>query len=298
MCSLRLPRFQRSSAVQSLRLTERDREILRHVHRHRFLRSDHLVALSPGSRQQTLRRLQRLYHHGYLERPRSQIDYYQSGSRRMVYGLGNKGAAVLKRDLSLPYHQLDWTTKNRIGKLFLKHILLISEVMVAVEVACRNHPDVRLLLPEPGALRPIRWSVTIGNRMKCGVIPDRVFGLEFTDKTGRKQQSWFFLEADRGTMPVMRTDLTQSSFSRKLLAYEATWMQNVHRDRFGWSRFRVLTVASTPERIATMREAVRSLKRGHGLFLFLDAKKLGEEKDFFAQGWQTGRENEIVRLLD
>jgi hypothetical protein len=44
-----------------------------------------------------LRRLQRLFQHGYLERPRCQIDYYQSGSRRIACGLGNKGAAWLKR---------------------------------------------------------------------------------------------------------------------------------------------------------------------------------------------------------
>lgn len=35
-----------------------------------------------------LRRLQRLYHHGYVERPACQIDYYQrGGSRSIAYGL-------------------------------------------------------------------------------------------------------------------------------------------------------------------------------------------------------------------
>jgi hypothetical protein len=28
-----------------------------------------------------LRRLQLLFHHGYLDRPRAQIDYYRAGSR-------------------------------------------------------------------------------------------------------------------------------------------------------------------------------------------------------------------------
>jgi len=61
---LRLPRFKRSPAIASLRLTERDEEILKHVRHHRFLRSDHVAALALGSRQQVLRRLQRLFHHG------------------------------------------------------------------------------------------------------------------------------------------------------------------------------------------------------------------------------------------
>jgi hypothetical protein len=40
----------------------------------------------------------------------------------------------------------------------------------------------------------------------------------------------FFLEADRGTMPVTRWTLSQTSFFRKLLAYEATWTQKSTSD--------------------------------------------------------------------
>lgn len=287
----RLPRFKRSPDIKPLRLTERDREILHHVHHHRFLRSDHITALMPGSRQQTLRRLQRLYHHGYLERPRCQIDYYQSGSRRMAYGLGNKGAAWLKRKLALPYHKLDWIRKNRVGRLFLEHALLISDVMVAVELACRQRKDVRLLAPDDSVRG--QWSVTIDRRQKCGVVPDRIFGLEFGGK-----QCWFFLEADRSTMPVTRTELTKSSFYRKVLAYEATWTQNIHRTRFGWNRFRVLTVTTDSERVQAMVEACQQLKHGRGLFLFTDVKVLREQSDFFSLLWKTVNAGATSKLLD
>jgi hypothetical protein len=245
---LRLPRFKRSPEIPAFQLTDRDREILHHVHHHRFLRSDHLVALTTGSPQQVLRRLQRLYHHGYLERLRCQIDYYQSGSRRMAYGLGNKGAAWLKRELSLLFHQLDWKSKNRIGRVFLEHALLVSDIMVTLELACRKRPDVRLLsvddLHLPKRRDPLRWNVVIGRGVKCGVIPDRVFGLEF-----KGQRCWYFLEADRATMPVTRDDFLQTSFQRKLMAYEATWMQKIHQRDFGIHRFRVLTVTTESGRI-------------------------------------------------
>ena len=79
MESIRLPRFKRVAAVEPMQLTERDRDILRQVRRHRFLRSSHILALIGGSSQQVLRRLQRLYHHGYLDRPRAQIDYFHRG---------------------------------------------------------------------------------------------------------------------------------------------------------------------------------------------------------------------------
>ncbi len=99
MESSRLPRFARASAVAALQITGRDREIIRLVHQHRFLRSSHVIFLVSGSRQQILRRLKLLYHHGYLERPRSQLDYYhKGGSREMVYGLSEKGAALLNQE--------------------------------------------------------------------------------------------------------------------------------------------------------------------------------------------------------
>ena len=56
MSPTRLPRFKRVSSIRAIELTDRDREILIQVHRHRFLRSTQLVALLGGSRQHILRR--------------------------------------------------------------------------------------------------------------------------------------------------------------------------------------------------------------------------------------------------
>src|SRR5262245_28482937 len=134
MESTRLPRFQRAPEIAPIQLTQRDLGIIRHIHRHRFLRSSHIVALTKGSAQQTLRRLQLLYHHGYLERPRAQIDYYHRlGSRPLVYGIGTKGAALLRRELTVSPNA--WQTKNRtVGRVFLEHALLTADVMVTIEL--------------------------------------------------------------------------------------------------------------------------------------------------------------------
>lgn len=240
-----------------------------------------------------LRRLQRLYHHGYLERPRCQLDYYQSGSRRMAYGLGNKGAAWVKRDRSLAFGQVAWKRKKHVGRLFLEHALLISDIMVAVELACRQHTDVRLLsvadLHIPKMREPFQWQVNIG--VKCGVIPDRVFGLEY-----KGQRCWYFLEADRATMPITRGDLHQTSVYRKLLSYETTWTRNIHRRDFGIQRFRVLAVTTKPERVQGMIEACRKLDKGRGLFLFTDTRTLEEWPDLFLLPWQTAHGGETTCL--
>src|SRR5450756_460314 len=122
MAASRLPRFKRASAVPAIKLTERDHEIIRLVERFRFVRSSHICSLIAGSPQQLLRRLKLLYHHGFLERPRAQIDYYnKGGSRHIVYGLGSKGAAVLRRELGPGFAQLRWGEKNRAaGRVFLE----------------------------------------------------------------------------------------------------------------------------------------------------------------------------------
>jgi hypothetical protein len=299
MDSTRLPRFNRSTCIAPMRLTARDREILKHVHRHRFLRSDHLASLIPGSRQQLLRRLQLLYHHGFLERPRCQIDYYhRSGSRTIAYGLGNKGAGFLKRELSLPFHRLDWPHKNRVERLFLEHALMVSDFMVRLELACRSRTDVRLLdleVLETANIKrrqPFQWKVEIGRGQRCGVIPDRVFGLEFAGKPAGQNRVWFFLEADRGTMPVTRSRLDQSSYHRKLLAYQATWTQNLHR-KLGISRFRVLTITTSADRLASMLEACRALPRGHGLFLFGDQMGF-ERSDPLTFSWSSLRASGVA----
>ena len=307
MESVRLPRFKRVAEIAPIQLTERDRDIIRQVHRHRFLRSSHITALVGGSAPQLLRRLQLLYHHRYLERPRSQIDYYhRGGSRRIVYGLGSKGASLLKRESSPAFREFNWGEKNRgIGRLFLEHALLISDVMVSLELACRKSDRVRLLIGRdisiPDATsrqrEPFRWKVTLSNRQKLGLIPDQVFALESADQPPGRNRAFYFLEADRATMPVVRENLFQTSLFRKLLAYEATWTQGLHRSRFDFHRFRVITVTSSPRRVENLVAACQNLERGHGLFLFADRHSLGEA-DPLAYDWKSGRPNETTRLLD
>ena len=232
MTSIRLPRFKRVPEIAPIQLTHRDRDIIRRVHRHRFLRSSHIVQLTGGSAQQILRRLQRLYHHGYLDRPRSQIDYFhRGGSHQTVYGVGNKAGALLRDEADGDPSKFAWSLRNReVGRLFLEHTFLISDVMVSLEIACRRSGRVRLLagddLPLPESARrlsePLQWNVKLNGQIRLGLIPDRVFALEFLDQPAARSRAFYFLEADRGTMPITRRSLKQTSFHRKLVAYEAT----------------------------------------------------------------------------
>jgi hypothetical protein len=300
MASPRLPRFQRSPDIAPFQLTERDKEILRLVYRHRFLRSAHVCDLISGSGQQLLRRLKLLYHHGYLSRPRAQIDYYHhGGSSEMVYCLGRASASLLKSDLGEMFRTVPWDEDNNSDRrVFLKHALLVSDIMVSIELACRQH-GIRLLTEQDLAKsnQPFRWKMNVQGQ-KSSVAPDRVFALEFIRSDGSIQRSPFFLEADRGTMPVIRKTLSQTSFYRKLLAYEATWVQAIHEKRFGFSRFRVLTVTNSAVRVKSLVDACSELKSGHGLFLFADLEILTSPHNILSHVWQTGRAGQTATLLD
>lgn len=290
----RLPRFERAPTVAPIRLTERDREIIRLIHRHRFLRSHQITALTGGSQQQLTRRLQLLFHHGYLERPRAQLQFYErSGSQAIAYGLGNKSSSMLQ------LNPASWGEKNRaLGRIYLAHALLVSDVMVALELACRQR-GIRLLhedaLNLPGEA-PLHWRVKLRDDTKLGVIPDRTFALEYSDQNGQVQRVYYFLEADRGTMPVVREKLAQSSFYRKLLAYGATWSNKVHQRHLGIPRFRVLTVTTSAARVKSLLDACSRLQRGHGLFLFADQSVL--QKDLLSAVWQCGKAAAMSALVD
>jgi hypothetical protein len=283
-----------------MRLTERDCEILRHVHQHRFLRSDHLTSLLPGSRQQILRRLQRLFHHGYVDRPRAQLSYYHvGGSTHYTYGLGNKGARLLAELSNGIRSRPDWTNRNQSARQFyLEHTLLIAEVMVAVQTSCARSSTIHFLSQDELASRinlrdPFRWTVSVHSQ-RLSLRPDKAFGLENVH-TG--ECSFYFLEADRTTMPVIRRSLSQSCFFRKLLAYERTWTQNLHRTRFGFHRFRVLTVAISPVRVRNLIAAAQKLGQGRGLFLFTDRDSFIRQADIFSFRWQTARPGHASPLI-
>jgi len=196
----RLPRFHRADIQTALAFTSRDVAILRAVARHHFLRSSQIAALVGGSRQQVLRWLQLLYHHGHLERPRCQIDYYhQGGSRELVYGLTAQGGNQLAQTADFP---IRWTGSGEVKRLYLEHALLVSEVAVAMESA--KNETVRFLhehdLPatrRQGQIRPpFVWGVDVSPGLHIGLHPDKVFGLQCeTDEP----PALFFLEADRGT---------------------------------------------------------------------------------------------------
>lgn len=271
----RRPRFKRRDPPP-FRPTDDDRVIATHVLEHRLLRSTHLVQLMNRPPDKLLRRLATLYHNGYLDRPRGQRG--RGANAPLIYALGYKGGQLFGEP-----DGIDWTGKNRTaGVPYIEHTLMTADFMVALECALRSHPTIRLLRApdiaeiarQSAGFAPRSWAMTAyveEEGADISVLPDKVFGLEFTD-IGRR--NYFLLEADRSTMPVSRSSLEQSSFKKKLLTYHLGHEAQRHRTLWGIPGFRVLTITSSAKRMASMIAAVKEITSGKGsnVFLFAEAR--------------------------
>jgi hypothetical protein len=298
-------RFERPATPQGMRLTERDIRILGWVAKHRFLSSAQLALLDGGSAQNLLRCLKVLFENGYLDRPKAQLaDALAAGNRPMVYGVTRKGARVLRELGSSIDPDLDWSDKNRkAGTTFVAHTVAVADVLVRFEVACRGRDDVTFLdaadilahAPEKTRLarEPLRWVAEIaegGELITASVVPDALFGLAFADGTA----SYFLLEVDRGTMPVVRKGTSRTSFARKLQVYWEGWKQGRHTAQFGVKQVRMMTVTTSPQRVATMIAATKAITGGAGsnIFLFADLSVLHQEA-LVRRDWRTGKGDSI-----
>lgn len=232
-----------------MQITERDIDIIHHVFRHRFLRSTHICQLVEGSEQAILRRLQTLYHHSYLERPRVQIKYYNKNHNQpLIYGIARKGAELLKTHREIPNKKIDWMLSKRSKTQFLEHTLEVADFMVNLETKWIKESNVTLIQEEAleaSCHSPTSWKVPLRYKAEtCThyIEPDGLFALNFSHKAD--EEIGVILEVDRGTMPIKRKSLRNSSILRKLLAYETLWKQGFFKQTYGWKRVRVLFVVT------------------------------------------------------
>jgi len=284
----RRPRFRRAPEPPAFRVTDDDVVIIRQLARYRFLRSTHIAALVGRSIDRTNDRLARLFHAGYLDRPRAQLDYYPTaGSAPMVYALANRGARLLIDQYGIELANVDWSRKNhKAGRSFIEHQLEIVDFQIGIHRGTRGRDDIAIMhaddliagMPEQPAKRnPFALRVKLSHKgaaRNIAVIPDLVFGLRF--RAGASYS--YMVEIDRGTMPIVRSNFEQTSFERKMRAYLTAYAAKQHSQSFGWKSFRVLTVTTDEYRRKSMIEALNRIhiprSPGAGLFLFTTREAL------------------------
>jgi hypothetical protein len=168
------------------------------------------------------------------------------------------------------------------------------------DVQLIHHDEIIAAFPEKqrNARNPLALRVRLthdGVTHEVGVVPDLVFGLRFADGSRR----CFMVEIDRGTMPISRADISQTSFERKMRAYLTAHAAKQHERQFGWKTFRVLTVTSDPNRMRSIMDALRQMRVAHSpgpsLFFFATRGALSES-DSLTHLWcdGAGRETRLV----
>jgi hypothetical protein len=292
----RLPRFVRHRHRKpALVLQERDRELVRVVAQHRVISSDNLQLLIGGSNQTILRRLQKLFHNGYLDRPTVQRI---RGNAPMVYALGQKGAELVALEAGAKTAG-DWPEKNRLlGPTYLEHALMVSRFQTAMRVSLRERGNASL--DRWRADGAIRDSVVVEHEAsteRIPIAPDAFFTLRLLNEPEGRNRVHVFLEADRGTMTTKR-------FFVKMRGYWHWWRSGRQERLLGIRNFLVLTVTLTTERAASLCAVTGELDaprhRGLRMFLFGSERSStpGAPERILDAVWSTPEDQSRHSLLE
>ena len=149
------------------------------------------------------------------------------------------------------------------------------------------------LLQNDGKPLTLQWQVMVdgpNGREKMRIIPDQYFG--FGREEGERLR--FFLEADTGTMPVVRSSAKQSSLLQEIQIYMATLKDNDFKATFGIPTFTVILIVPSEERAKHLQEVIlEQAEPVAGMFLIaINAQLLGQ--DPYAFSFLSGRGGRVV----
>src|SRR5687767_13831776 len=126
----RLPRFERVGPdVLPFRIKERDLLGWKWIYDCRFLPTEYLMLLLPGSEQQILRRAQLWFHGGYVDRIRVNLTDW-------VLAIADKGADEVCLRYGYERGKIRWVQKNQELKdaYFRAHTLSTARFRVSLEM--------------------------------------------------------------------------------------------------------------------------------------------------------------------
>ena len=194
------------------------------------------------------------------------------------------------------------------------HQLMICECLASIELGIRQHSGLRFIswqeiiakAPERTRIsgEPIRDSGhdiahAFGGGMRSARRSERCrtgcFGLEYV-RDGQRLYRFFALEADRNTVPIKRSNVRQSSYLRKVLAYRQIVAQDIQKTLPGeCQNLIVLTVTNNERHMRNIMAMVEELAVDgkSSLFLFRTIEwsggfpaSAGADADMLTAPWQ------------
>lgn len=262
-------------------LVDGDMTVLKAVYEFRFLRREHLSALTERPAKRLHRRLLGLVENGYLLVTRFP-------QQKHIYSLGRSGVkALVARGVMKDETAVRRIRTSELKELFLKHEMMIVDQHVVLRLAERVG-ELRLVHWEEG--RGLFDSVLVTDQhgfVKLPVRPDAFFTLEDTRRDEGNNLFHFFLEIDRSTM-------AHTAFREKLRAYWHYREQGLHAKKMGIKSFRVLTVTLTVARARNLCELAGAMlpegARKHFLFAAMDRYSLDGPNRIFGDIYLSARD--------
>ncbi|MCG3267136.1 replication-relaxation family protein [Yoonia sp. I 8.24] len=239
-------------------MTERDRDILRWLHRYRYLRQDHLIRiLSPKSPKRFIERLGDLFHEtGFINRPQIQAPLFDARATPMLYEISPKGTRYLDELGQLPSRAVTFSTRRRnsFSPQFL-HTMMIIDTLLDTELESIATPhrtfmpvdDILARAPETtrNARNPLALPIRI-NGQASKIIPDALYGIAHTEQTPTGYR-FIALECER-TSPRHRNTGTASSTSKKQIAYAELQRTKAFTSLWGIPNLELRVVTSEKDR--------------------------------------------------
>ena len=243
-----------------LQITPRDIELFKALNRYRYLRSNFMHRLVGGGKERVRDRIGWMLKEGYLAKPEQQLQSYNARYSPRIYELTPKSRAILEAH-GVPIRK--WSGEHQFW-----HRLMISDIMSSFEMIAKMQglpfKDQWDIVGDRGISLPasIEWDKkNQGNRVIGTLTSTRPFEPDALFAIGN---TYFLLEADRGTEGNERTNLHQSSYLRKLLCYRHMFMNKTPQHEWGIPAPIVLHVTTKPDRLPNILNLFRDVAQHFG----------------------------------
>lgn len=302
--------YQRTPNPERIELQERDYIALRALARWRFMRKKQLFAVMGGSEQTATRRLKALYDHKLVARPSKQRALLaDEPTPDGIYGLTRTGARIIAHYDAFDIQRLDHVSKNeRVGAEFILHAIGVADFMLGFHLDAPAHGVSEVLeqhelletMPESTqrSRNPFLWPAPkvpyAGRAYDINLVPDRLLSLVVPE--GRLN---FACEYNR-TLTINPSDASfrRNTSAWKIAGYYEGFRRKLHTTRWGFERMRILTIETTPARVARLAAVTREITGDHvpGLFLFADIATIRAKGVYAPDTWITHR-GEFASLI-
>ena len=226
------------------------------LNRRRLVRSNFLTTYLGGSVQNRRKEVGDFAAAEYLALyPHHGDDTPERSYPRQFFRIYGKG---LRADRALRSAGIEPIKHPDIGEQFW-HQMLIDDIVMSFEIACKKQgmpfkDQFEILGPKPLEL-PCHITFTfpssgISHTSEKALCPDALFAIGDT---------YFALEADRGTEPIERSNLNQTSYLRKFLQYAHVLKGGTYKTAWAIPNLMVLHLSTRQERTESLMAFMEAL---------------------------------------